>query len=107
MWVDKMNFGKFLMVWDIGVNNILGRIRNIITFPIQIATLLGVYGIYFKLPTIIIASIILTGILVGLGWIYTESGLLAQETKERHNKTPQFKELIEITKRIEEKVCSK
>ena len=97
--------GKILLALDTGNNNVLGRLRNVITFPIQIATFLGVYGIFFDLPTIILAGLIMTGAIVGLGWLYVESGLLAKETEERHKKAPQIKETLDIVRRLEVELC--
>ena len=99
--------GKLLVAWDIGNNNVLGRIRNIITFPLQIATFLGVYGMYFDLPLIVVASLVMTGVIIAVGWLYVESGLLSAETKARHNKAPQIKETLEVVKRLEVKLNEK
>jgi len=99
--------GELLTAWDIGNNNILGRMRNIITFPIQIATFLGVYGIFFDIPTIIIAGAVLTITIIFLGWVYVKSGLLKRETRVKHNESPQIKETLEVVKRLEVKLCKK
>lgn len=93
-------FARALKFSDIGSNQYY-RAYKIVAPIIQIATLLGVYGIFLNKTIIIFFSVVLFigSILVGIFWFRT--GILREELRIDATANPLLVEINERLKRLE------